>query len=219
MAASLILYIGLLIKKRSDSITDEIKIDQLEKIAQYFSAAEDMEKAIRQLVTEQPGSSQDYARIVKKMDDGIELEAAVFQAMDETSDEFFSKICLLLVSVLRKNDPELLYETVQKMKEALNSGAAIQKKAEVNSWIIQVVFCLIMPLIFFFMIGILGFEADIYLNGFLGFIVISAALFQGVVFRQWAETAAKAPMLFSAFYVLYFTFAPKFFSGLIGPLM
>ncbi len=217
--ASLAVYLLILFKQGSSEKTDSYRIEQLEKIAQYFSATQSLEKALRQIVKEQPESTSTYEKIIKKVDEGANLEAAIYQTEQETNNEFISKICTLLISINRSDDPSLLYKTVQKMKEASGIEKEVRNKSEVGSWIIQFVFCIIMPLILFFMIGTLGVEADIYLNGFLAFIVLAGILFQGIVFRQWLSTLIKIPLIFSIFYLLYFVLAPKFFSGMMGPML
>lgn len=218
LAASLAAYAVVLIIKRNRDVAEATRIEQIEKIAQYFSASGSLESAIRQLAAEQPISAASFASLAGKVDEGLEIDAALFQAMGETSDDFFSKTCLMLISANRKNDPVLLYNSVQKIKEASALRKSIGKRSEIGSLTIQAVFCAIMPLIFFFMIGTLGIETDMLLDVFLGFIVLCSALFQGIVFRQWLETVIKVPLLLSLFYILYFKLAPVFLFGIVGPI-
>jgi hypothetical protein len=217
--ASFAAYIAILVKRHYSNDSEKIRLNQLEKIAQYFSAEQSLEKAIRQLVSEQPASTPNYAKIIEKVDNKIDFESAVSKTADESGDDFFSKICLMLISVNRKKDANLLYNSVQKIREVSGLQSFKDSKSEIASWTVQVVCCLVMPFTYFFMISTLGFAADIYLNGFLALIVVSSAIFQGVVFKQWAAALVKIPLLFSVFYLLYFVIAPKFFSSLAGGIV
>ncbi len=214
--ASFIVYIIIVLKKSSDNKSEEFKLNQLEKLAEYFSSANSLEQAMRQLVKEQPASSSHYEKVIKKRDSGSDMETALSQAAQEIEDAFLSKICTMLIFINRKNDARLLYDIVQKMKEASDIQDTARKSSEVSSWTIQFVFAMVIPMIYFFMISTLGFESDIYLNAFLGVVAFAPALFQGVVYKQWAESLVKMPLLLSIFYMLFFVIAPKFFSQLLG---
>ena len=185
LVASLIGYVAIAVKKSSQNYAEEIKIKLLEKIAQYFASSQSLEKALRQIVAEMPNATSDYAKIIQKIDSGLDIENAISQAANEIGDDFFSKMCDMLIAANRKNDAGLLFNSVQKIEEASELQHKISSGAGIVSWTFQFVFVIIMPLIYFFMAGMLGFTADIYLNAFLIVIVVCSALVQGVVFKQW----------------------------------
>jgi len=143
----------------------------------------------------------------------------LLDSANESKDELFSQICLILVSANRKNDAGLLFGSAQKIKEAFELHSTINSKSEIGAWTMQIVFSVILPFLYFFMIGTLGVTADNYLNGFLIAMVIASAIFQGVAFKQWPEAVVKVPMLFSIFYYLYFILAPKLFSQLVSSIV
>ena len=217
-AASLVAYIAIFFSRKIGADNEDTKIIQLEKIAQYFSATGSLDKAIRQIIAEQPSSTQDFAKIAQKIDSGIQIENAIQQAAAEAKDEFFSKTSVLMIDSLRKNDANLLYQSVQKIKEVSGLQNMINSKSELAASMLQFVFAVIMPFIYFFLIGTLGFTADRYLTGLLAMTVLASAIFQGIALRQWLSAIVKVPLLFSVFYLIYFVLAPKFLSSLIGAI-
>ncbi len=218
-AASLVVYIIIIVKRSSEKSADQSRIGMLEKIAQYFSASKSLEKALRQAASEQPDSAYYYKKMVEKIESGADIETAISGTAKEANDPFFSGICDMLAAASRKNDANLLYNSVQKIKEASGLQAKLDSKSEVASWTVQFVFVIIIPLMYYFMAFTLGFETDFYLNGFLSAIVIASALFQGIVLRQWPQSLVKLPLLFSAFYLVYFGMAPALLSGLSGSII
>lgn len=216
--ASLVLYVIISIKKRHDSKVESAKISQLEKIAEYFSASS-FENALRQIIQQQPDFSSNYAKIVQKIDGKMGIEDAIEEAASESRDKFFKEICPILIAANRKNDANILFQSVQKIKETAELQRTIDSKSGIGSFIVQFVFAIVMPLMYFFVLTTLGFQADAYLNVFMIAIVILAALFQGVVFRQWSIALIKVPMLISIFYLLFFVLAPKFIGGVLGTIV
>lgn len=217
--ASLVAYIILAVRNSSEKSKDSAKLSLLDKIAQYMSASGSLEKALRQIVQERPASTFEYSKIIRKLDGGAAIGDAIVQASAELEDKLYNEIFSILICVNRKNDAKMLYDSVQKIKEEADLQNFVNSKSEIGSFIVQFVFALIIPLIFFFMLSTLGIQADVYLNGFLGIVVISTAIFQGVVFRQWPQALIKIPMLGSVFYILYFVVAPTFLAGLLGSIV
>lgn len=216
---SLAAYVAFIIKKKSYEDSENFKINQLEKLAEYISSTGSLEKGIRQLISQDPASTANYNSIIKKADTGTEFEKAIYETSKESTDRFFSQICIMLIAVNRKNDGNMLYNSVQKIKKASQTQRSIEKGSNRNSWILQLVFCMIIPLIFYFMIGVLGFQSDIYLDFFLTTIVGLSILYQGIAFKQWNYMAIKAPIWFSLFYILYFVIAPKFLGGMFSGII
>ena len=210
LAVAMAAYVLIKIKKGAENQSYTSQINALEKTAQFFSGSGNMESAIKQAASEYP--SLGYSRIVQKLEQGIEAETALSQEMSSPQG-FFSDSCALMLAAYRKNNPAMLFNSVQKLKEADDITRNRYAKSEVSSWVVQIVFCIILPLIYFFMMSMVGVTPDKYLNGLITGIVLLAVLSQGVVFRQWAEAAIKIPILGAVFYFVYFIAAPQFFAG------
>jgi len=219
LLASIAVYAAILMRKNSAAARENLILSQAEKIAEYFSSTGSIQKALQQLVQEQPSSTLAYSKILQKIGSNVEASLAFEQAAAESQNKLFAETCIMIASAIKKNDANALFQSVQKLKDAANLSKVIGAGSEMGSFILQFVFAIIIPLIYFFMITTLGFQSDVYLEGFLGAIVVFSALFQGVVFRQWVQAMVKIPMVLSVFYLLFFVLAPKFIGGILGSIV
>lgn len=218
-AVSLIIYIALAVRNRSLETADGSKINLLEKIAQYLSSSQSLDKTLRQIVSESPISGSTYAEVIKKIDAGQKIEQALLETADNVADDFYKKALIILANVSKKNDADMLYKSVQSLKEAAEISKTVGSKSGTGSLVVQFVFVLVIPVMYFMMSNMLGFQADYILNGFLMVLVLATALFQGVVFKQWIFSIIKVPLLLSLFYIIYYMLAPALLSGIFGSIV
>ncbi|MBW3022876.1 hypothetical protein KY308_02135 [Candidatus Woesearchaeota archaeon] len=208
-----VLNVIYVLLKSNTSGREKKFIERLDRLAQLFTETKSLEAAIRNLVAESSTVNQYFQKIIEKVNGGVQLEIAIFETSKETNDEFFRKLCMMLITANIENGAQILYECVKNIKEQMNLYEEEESKMMLGAFLLEFVLAFVMPMIFYFMLTIVGVELTGAIIYFMAYVALCSSLLEGIVFNKWISSLLKVPVVMPIFYIAFFYLGPKIMSG------
>ena len=204
--------IYILIKSNA-SAREKNMAAKMDRLCQFFTETNSLEVALRKALEEVSSVNSYFQKIVDKINAGERIEIALFESATESDDEFFRKLCLMMISANVSGGAGILYEAVKNTKDRMNEKDERDSKIMLNSFLLGFVLAFIMPMLFYFMLTIVQVELSGPIVYFLAYIALCSAMIEGVVFKKWASSLIKIPIVLSIFYIALFYIGPKLLGG------
>jgi len=188
-------------------------IAKIDRLCQIFTETNSLETALRRVLDEQSPVNSYFQKIIDKLGRGEKIEIALFESATESDDEFFRKLCLMMISANVEGGAKILYDAVKNVRDQLNEKESEDSKAMMNNYLMNFVLALVMPLIFYFMLTIVQVGITTAMIYFMVYISLCSAMIEGIVFKRWVASLIKIPIVISVMYIALFYIGPRLLGG------
>jgi len=213
MALFFVVYIVYTLVKSNTSAREKNFVEKMDKLCQEFTGTNALEPALRKILEQNSPVNSYFEAIVKKVDSGENLPAALFETSQETNDEFFKKLCLLMASANVSGGAEILYAAIKNIKERLDYNQKEDSKITLNVFFMNLVFAVVMPLLFYFMLIAVQTAITTIIAVFISYVALCSSIIEGVMYKRFVAALIRVPLIMSLFYIVLFYIGPKLLGG------